>query len=116
MPIFNNSSSAIRSSPPGRVVPCHLDNELSEFGGNPRSSAWTRFPFPKQTKSFAMPTDQRVGVDDGEGIAPVKQMRQSSHGKADSIGRAARFNFPLDKESELLTQKQILGRDSSRGA
>ena len=70
---------------------------------------------PKQTEAFAMPTDQRVGFDDGEGIQPVEQTRQSSQCEADSIGRPARFRFPLDKESELFTQEQIFGRDGGRG-
>jgi hypothetical protein len=62
-----------------------------------------------------MPTDQRVGFDDGEGIPPVEQTRQPSQCKADGIGRPVRLRFPFDKESELFTQEQIFGRDGDGG-
>ena len=62
-----------------------------------------------------MPTDQRVGFGDGEAIPPVEKTRQSSQCEANGIGRPARFRFPLDKESELFTQKQVFGRDGGGG-
>jgi hypothetical protein len=62
-----------------------------------------------------MPTDQGVGFDDGEGIPPVKQTRQPGQSKANGIGRPPRFRFPLNKQSELFTQKQIFGRDGGFG-
>ena len=71
--------------------------------------------FPKQTEALAMPTDQGIGFDDGEGIPPVEKTRQSSQCKADGIGRPARFRFPLYKKPELFTQKQIFGRHGGRG-
>ena len=69
--------------------------------------AETRLVLPKQTEALAMPTDQRVGFDDAEGIPPVEQTRQSRQCKADGIGRPARFRFPLDKEPELLRRNRF---------
>ena len=60
-----------------------------------------------------MPTDQRVGFDNGERIPPVEQVRQSSQRKANGVGCATWPDFPLHKKTELFAQKQILGRDGS---
>ena len=62
-----------------------------------------------------MPSDQRVGFDDGESTPPVEQPRQSSQCKADGIGSTAGFRFPLQKKPELFTQKQIFRCDGSCG-
>jgi hypothetical protein len=100
---------------PGWIAACHLGNKLPQPGGNARSSSLPRLVLPKQTETFAMPPDQRVGFDDGEGIPPVEQARQSGQCKTDGIGRPARFRFSLDKESELFTQEQIFSSDSGGG-
>ena len=70
---------------PGRVARCHLDDQLLQLGGNARSSTRSGLVFPKQTEALAMPTDQGIGFDDGEGIPPVEKTRQSSQCKADRI-------------------------------
>src|SRR6476646_6886707 len=100
MPIFSNSSSAMRSSP-RRIACCQLENQLSRSGGNARSSGTLRFPFPEQTEALAMPTDQRVGFDDGERFAPIEEMRQSAECKANGVCSPSWFNFSLDEKTEL---------------
>jgi hypothetical protein len=115
MPIFSNSSSAMRSSPQvGLLLVISAMSFRNWVGmrGRPRGRDLC---FQNKRKPWRMPTDQGIGFDDGEGIPPVEKIRQSSQRKADRIGRPAWFRFLLDKKSELFTQKQIFGRDGGGG-
>jgi hypothetical protein len=76
-----DSSSAMHTSPQVGLL-CHLNNQPRQLGVNARSSARPGLVFPKQTEAFAMPTDQRVAFDDGEGTPPVEQTRLSSQRKS----------------------------------
>ena len=56
-----------------------------------------------------MPTNQRVGFDDGEGVPPVEETGQLSQCKANGIVSSSWFDFALDIYGELFAQKQVLG-------
>ena len=101
MPIFSNSSLAIRSSPPGWILRCHFGDQLAYRVGHARSATPPGFPFPKETKPFAMPTDQRVRFDNRQGISPIEKAGQSSKRKANSVVGPLRSHFPLNVQGEL---------------
>ena len=64
---------------PADVRSRHLDNQLLEFFWNGWAPFVSRFPPPKQTKSFPVPADERVGLHDDKGILPVEQPNQRRH-------------------------------------
>jgi hypothetical protein len=64
---------------------------------------------------LAMPSDQRVGFNDGERVPPIKPAGQTGESESDGIVSPAWFDFPLDEQTELFAQKQVFGCDCSRG-
>src|SRR2546427_3925645 len=86
---------------PCQIICCHFVDQLAHLDGNPRSATRPRFPFPKQTEPFAMPTDERVGFDDREGIPPIEKAGEPSQRKAIGVGGLSRFCFSLGIEAEL---------------
>ena len=58
---------------PADVRDRYLDDQLLELFWYRRTSFASRFPPPKQTKSFPVPSDERVRLHDDEGILPVEQ-------------------------------------------
>src|SRR5262249_1861111 len=76
----------------------------------------SRFPFPKQPKSFPMPTDQRVRFHDGQSRRPVEKAHQLPKHEAIRIGCAAWFLFPLDIHRQLFAEEEILGSEGGRGS
>ena len=58
---------------PQRVGCRHLPDQLADLWGYPRST-WISppaLPPPVEAKSSSVPTDNRIGLDDIEGVAPV---------------------------------------------
>ena len=62
-----------------------------------------------------MPSDQRVGFDDRQGIPPIEKTGESGHRKANGVGGATWFHPSLDIKAELFPQEEIFGCNSSRG-
>src|SRR5215472_12761852 len=81
---------------PGWIAACHLGYELPQLGGNARSTSRPRLELPKQTEAYAVPTNQRVGFDDGESVPPVEQTGQLSQRKANGVGGFPSSCFALD--------------------
>ena len=69
---FNQQFIGDASLTPRRIADGHFGDQLPQFNRHPRSAAGPGFPFPKQTKALAMPTNQRVGFDDDERILPIE--------------------------------------------
>ena len=55
------------------IVRRHFTDPLPDVGRHAWPAARPRFPSPEQMESFAAPTNQRVGLDDGECVLPVEQ-------------------------------------------
>jgi len=62
-----------------------------------------------------MPSDQRVGFDDGEGISPIEETTESAQSKTNGVCSAAGFDLSLNIETELFAQKEIFGCNGSSG-
>ena len=60
---------------PGWIVHGQFSDQFLQIGRITRPAMRPRFPFPKETEPFAMPTDHCVRFDDREGIAPVEETR-----------------------------------------
>src|SRR5262249_49368355 len=86
---------------PSWIIRCHIADHFSEVGRNPGTTAWTRFPLPKQPKSFPMPTEQCVGFHDGQGRLPVEKRHKLSEDEAGRIGCSPRLLFSLHIHCEL---------------
>src|SRR5215468_12145725 len=58
---------------PQRVGAAHLPDQIADFAGDRRSTwfAAAHFPGPEQAKALAMPRDDGLRPDDGQGRAPV---------------------------------------------
>src|SRR5215469_8455206 len=69
IPSLSFSSLAMRSSPQIGFSG-HLPDPLPEVLGQTRSSRWFGLPAPKQPKSLALPSDQRVRLHIHQRIAP----------------------------------------------
>jgi len=60
-----------------------------------------------------MPTNQCVGLDDHQRIAPIDETRKLGQRETNRVRCFPWFIFSLDVKGELLSQKQILGGDIS---
>src|SRR5215469_2984276 len=59
--------------PPRGILPTHPGNQVSSLAGNRWPSALSppNLPAPKQAKAHAMPSHNRVRLDDGQRGAPI---------------------------------------------
>lgn len=66
---------------PSGVVSGHAANQLTDFACDEGASrlAWPRFPPPIQLESHAMPLDDRLRLNDGEGRSPVRPDVRQTH-------------------------------------
>src|SRR5688572_1413851 len=71
---------------PGWIAHCYFNDQLLQVGRHTRPAARSRLPLPKQPKAPAMPTNQCIGFDDGEGVPPVEETGEMSESKANGIG------------------------------
>jgi hypothetical protein len=61
-----------------------------------------------------MPSNQCIGLDDGEGVPPVEETPELAKRKTNRVGQAPRLDLPFNVEAELFAEEQILGGNSSR--
>ena len=59
---------------PSRIFLCHLHDEVADVLRNSWPTS-LRLPFPKQLETLALPADQGLGFDDGQGFFPIAQSR-----------------------------------------
>jgi hypothetical protein len=48
-----------------------------------------------------MPSDQRVGLDDGEGISPIEETREAAQSKTNGVCSAAGFDPSFNIKTKL---------------
>lgn len=100
--------------PPGRILLGHLGNQFANIPRQKRPSR-SRFPAPEQLKPPAMPPNQGLRLNDGQRLFPVQPTRPEHQCDPRRIGQSTGFHFTLLVESQLLTQKQILGNERTPG-
>jgi hypothetical protein len=73
---------------PSWIVEGHFLNGLLNVGGHRRTTARARFPLPEETESFAMPSNQRVGLTTIKAFCQSNQRdRRASVKRMASVGR-----------------------------
>ncbi len=58
---------------PSRIIRCHITNPLSKVHWDAGTTTSSRFPFPKQPKSFPMPPNQRVRFHDAQSRPSIEK-------------------------------------------
>src|SRR5258708_36113529 len=70
MPSLSNSPR-IRSAPKTAIVPCHLFHQGHGLRGDPWfGRSCPRYVLPKEFEALAMPPQQRLWLNDDEGLFP----------------------------------------------
>jgi hypothetical protein len=87
---------------PGRVVSGHLADQRLEILRQTRRSCRTGLPPPEQTEPLAMPSDQRLGLNHNQSVAPVEPPAHEAHQPTSGIVGPARFSLALLKQGKLL--------------
>jgi hypothetical protein len=52
-----------------------------------------------------MPSNQRVGFDDDQGVSPIKLAGESGESESDRISSPAWFDLSFDKKAQLFSEK-----------
>src|SRR5437899_10925428 len=95
MPIFNKSSSAIRSSPHvGLFSAISAISFRTSTGTRGRPAGWD-FHFQNNRNPPPMPADQRIGFHHCERIAPFEESRKLGQGETNGVGGPVRFRLSL---------------------
>src|SRR5215475_15032855 len=90
---------------PGRVLGGHLSDKSAQVLGDARSANRSGFPAPEETESLAVPTDEGIGLDVHQGVAPGEQTTQNYHNQPSGIIGAVWLHFPLLKQGKLFSQE-----------
>lgn len=93
---------------PSRILGGHLSDQLPEVLGQAGSSDWLGLPAPEQSKSFAVPTDERIRLHVHQRIAPREYSAQGRHHQPSGVVGASRFNLSLLEQRQLFPEEEIL--------
>src|SRR2546421_12992212 len=80
---------------PSRILGGHLSDQLPEVLRQAGSSDWLGLPAPEQSKSFAVPTDERIRLHVHQRIAPREYSAQGRHHPPSGVVGASRSNLSL---------------------
>ena len=76
----------------------------------------TRFEFPEQSETLAMPTEEGVGFEDEQGFLPILDATgEEDEPEAIRLRKGRLFDLAI-KDNELLAEKSILGDQVRLGA
>src|SRR5262249_12646182 len=93
---------------PGRIIPCHCQDELTQIFGNPGSADRSGFPPPEQLETLAMPSRKGLRLNRNQSLLPIKQCFEQYHRETSGIGRPSRANLTFLIERQLFPQEEIL--------
>src|SRR5258708_33562524 len=101
---------------PGRIGLPHLVNQRDELtiDGGP-SYACAGFPAPEQAKAKAMPGDNGFGLEQQQGLLPVRPNAPQANPKQSVGGAVFGFAGLAFKHGELMSERQILEHESGMG-
>ena len=94
---------------PGGVICRHLAERRLEVPGQARSARRLGLPTPKEAESLAVPTQERVGLDIQQRVAPREPLTQGRHHPAGGLVGPPRPDLPLLEQGQLLSQEKVLG-------
>ena len=81
--------------------------------------AWTAragFPPPEQSESFPVPSQDRLGLDQEQGMAPLGKESREQHEQASLVGAKGRAFDSARGDDELLSKKRVLGDQLGRAS
>ena len=87
---------------PGRVLSGHLADQGLEIFRQTRPSCRTGLPPPEKTEPLAVPSDQRLGLDHNQSVAPVQPPAHETHQPPGGILGPVRFGLALLIQGKLL--------------
>ena len=90
---------------PRWIVGAHGTDELLKIDGEFGTSSWPGLPAPEQTKTFPMPPDEGLRLDQNQGTPPFEKLSQEDHEPSGSVGRPMRLNLTFLKQGQLLPEK-----------
>ena len=94
---------------PGRIVPGHGQDELTQILGNPGSADRSGFPPPEQFKPSAVPSRKGLRSNRNQRLFPIKQSCRQDHSEPGGVGGSSRSNLTFLVEGQLFAQEEILG-------
>jgi hypothetical protein len=97
---------------PSPVNVRHFRDQSLEFGRDPRATAATGPPPPKQSERLPM-ADESVGLDDRQHVSPDDESRQPHECDARGVVRATRPDAAFQIARELFSKEEILGACST---
>jgi hypothetical protein len=104
----------LSSNPFGSPEPI-LDRHALDEGDDLRREtrfAWTAragFPPPEQSESFLVPSQDRIGLDQEQGLAPLGKESREQHEQTSLVGAEGRAIDGARGHDELLPKKRVLG-------
>src|SRR5712664_4208217 len=102
---------------PERIAERHGANELGKLGTDRRStrSPPSRLPGPESTKALPMPTNDGLGANDMERLAPRCPAPRETHPESAIEASEPRSFGAVAEQGELLPERQVLEREISAG-
>ena len=100
---------------PGRIVPGHGQDELTQIFGNPGSADRSGFPPPEQFKPSAVPSRKGLWSNRNQSFLPIKQSCRQYHREPRGIGGPSRSNLTFLVEGQLFAQEEILSGQGGAG-
>ena len=90
---------------PSWVIPGDLLDHFLEILRQRRTTLSSRLPAPPSTERGPMPFEERVWLDDYQGVAPSEEPGQREHSKPKGPRRSRRFGLPLPQQRELFAKE-----------
>jgi hypothetical protein len=86
----------------------HLSNELSKLPVDTRSADMTTLPCPITSKTFPMPSDDRVGMQRYQHLSPTVDIAGKGYPEEAITARRTRSLRALLQHRQLLTKGEVL--------
>jgi hypothetical protein len=96
---------------PGRILCGHFLNESAQVLEDARCANRSGFPAPEETESLAVPTEEGVGLDVHQGVAPREQAAKDYHNQPSGIIGAVWLHLPFLEQGKLFAQEEVLGSE-----
>jgi hypothetical protein len=114
-PQFQQQFSGDTLLTPSQVGLGHFGNQSLEIGRHRRSTPGRRFPSPEQAKPLPMPSDESIGLDDGQRLSPGEPSGKQDESQFRGSLRPARLNLVVQIQSQLLPKEEVSAAKALRG-
>src|SRR5579864_2395891 len=102
MPSFTDSSAATRACPQVGFSNAMRTMSLRMFPGS-RGPSSSRFPFPEQLETCAMPTNESLRLDDDQGTLPIEEPRPEYQRETGGVVQSSGLRLAFFIEGELFS-------------